>query len=167
MLNVWVNPWATNLALYLSTKPSKFNFTMKTHLRPIVVFPAGNASTLQVWFFLRALISSSIASFHFGTFRAFCTLLGISTLDNWKVKATRDEKNFDYDINLENRWLVQDLIPLRRVIGMSKLENLDWRLGSERELHVPDSNCWFVLGSKSWLCYRVNSSFLFLWFFFK
>lgn len=94
MLNVWVNPWATNLALYLSTKPSKFNFTMKTHLRPIVVFPAGNASTLQVWFFLRALISSSIASFHFGTFRAFCTLLGISTLDNWKVKSNKRWKEF-------------------------------------------------------------------------
>src|SRR5882762_2623269 len=60
----WLKPLATRRALYRSMEPSAVCFTLKTHLDPIALRPAGKSASSQVPFCEWASISSSAAFVH-------------------------------------------------------------------------------------------------------
>jgi hypothetical protein len=60
-----VKPYATNLALYLTTSLFSFLFQMKTHLNPTAKVQGGvGITSVNTFLFLSELSSASIAYFH-------------------------------------------------------------------------------------------------------
>ena len=59
-----LNSFATSCALYFSLVPLGYNFFLRIHLQPIVIYPGGKSTKCQILFDLRDSISSSIAFCH-------------------------------------------------------------------------------------------------------
>jgi hypothetical protein len=65
MPDLYVNPYAPSLDLYLTTSLFSFHFRMKTHLKPTGKFLGGVGITDEnISLLLREANSVSIASFH-------------------------------------------------------------------------------------------------------
>ena len=60
----------------MSIDPSALYLIVKTHLHPIGCFPFGSSITSHISFVCSAIISSSIAAAHLGSFKASLTQVG-------------------------------------------------------------------------------------------
>uniref|UniRef100_A0A2P2KKE4 Uncharacterized protein n=1 Tax=Rhizophora mucronata TaxID=61149 RepID=A0A2P2KKE4_RHIMU len=87
MSKVWVNPRATNLALYLFMVPFGLYFIVNIHLHPTTFFSLGNLTISLVLFSVNVFISSNTAVFQLGSFEALRILLEISILSIFVVNV--------------------------------------------------------------------------------
>lgn len=90
---VGVKSLATSLALYLSTGPSALCFTMNPHLYPTDFW----VSNSQVPFYFKAVVSSTIASFHLGIMRASFQPCGIDIEEREETNAQYEGDNREYE----------------------------------------------------------------------
>lgn len=96
----WLNPFATNLDLYLLTDPSRFCFTLKTHLQPIMCLWSGGKTKAHVSFVIKALNSCCIALKQWREDKASWTELGslFSSSSVWVVSHSLGLKIPDFDL---------------------------------------------------------------------
>ena len=120
-----MNPFATSLALYLSIDPSALCFTVKTHLQPTGLFPAGGVTSSHVSFFTKAFISSTMASFHLGSRNASFQFCGIDTEDKEEKNPLTEEDKESYETKSELGYLVRFLTPFRKAIGISRSSGVE------------------------------------------
>ena len=85
----WLNPLATNLALYLirsfSERPG---FLLNIHLQPTTCIPLGNSTSFQVWFLYRDSISSFVANNQFST--SGWGITTVKVLDSWSKTVVQE-----------------------------------------------------------------------------
>ena len=74
--SLWSYLFATSQAFNRSKDPSALTFVLKTHLHPITFIWGCLGTRIHVWLSWRALISSSMAAYQPGCFKALLVVFG-------------------------------------------------------------------------------------------